>query len=423
MNDQVMNPSNPLGTVEDLCDRLHALQRDTALLVRSPQHAADLERAIARLQHQIQALQEPSLPPWQEAPIHVSSPHPIQALLQNGDAIGQALLNSGHQGIAVFDQQLICQVWNGMMETLMGHSRAIALHCALLDILDMLEPEDVDDLQQRVLQAGTSIGFDRWTTEAADANRHYISLQFSPLYSPEGPLVGVLLIAIDLTPRKRLEQRLRQWALREAALNRVIQLIRDPLDLNQVFITAAQELTTVLQADQTAIFQYTAAGLGFGRWLGLAHYREAQGLPSALGLEFSTSHNSDDQLHQGHSCYATLDPSPNDATSAITTQLMKRCPGGWLMLPLWVDGCLWGGVSLHHQARSPLWTATDIDLAQTVTTQLAIAIQRTSLYTQVQQLNINLERQVRARTAELQLASDFEVALKRITDRVRDKFG
>ncbi|MEB3358826.1 MAG: response regulator [Synechococcales bacterium] len=39
---------------------------------------------------------------------------------------------------------------------------------------------------------------------------------------------------------------------------------------------------------------------------------------------------------------------------------------------------------------------------------------------QLQRLNMGLERQVKARTAELQLAFEFEATLKRITDQVRD---
>lgn len=52
--------------------------------------------------------------------------------------------------------------------------------------------------------------------------------------------------------------------------------------------------------------------------------------------------------------------------------------------------------------------------------QLAIAIQQSKLHQQIQHLNDELENQVAARTAELQIAFEFEATLKRITDRVRD---
>lgn len=51
---------------------------------------------------------------------------------------------------------------------------------------------------------------------------------------------------------------------------------------------------------------------------------------------------------------------------------------------------------------------------------LRYAIRHHRLYQQVQQLNTSLEQQVAVKTAELQLALDFEATLKRITDNVRD---
>ncbi|MGB3493833.1 MAG: response regulator [Elainellaceae cyanobacterium] len=53
--------------------------------------------------------------------------------------------------------------------------------------------------------------------------------------------------------------------------------------------------------------------------------------------------------------------------------------------------------------------------------QLQVEIRRRQHAEQdLQRLNIDLERQVKARTAELQLAFEFEATLKRITDQVRD---
>jgi signal transduction histidine kinase len=55
-----------------------------------------------------------------------------------------------------------------------------------------------------------------------------------------------------------------------------------------------------------------------------------------------------------------------------------------------------------------------------LSTQVAIAIQQSELYHQVRQFNVELEHQVQERTLQLQRSLDFEAALKRITDKVRD---
>ncbi|NJR64637.1 MAG: PAS domain-containing protein [Leptolyngbyaceae cyanobacterium CRU_2_3] len=50
----------------------------------------------------------------------------------------------------------------------------------------------------------------------------------------------------------------------------------------------------------------------------------------------------------------------------------------------------------------------------------ALRVQQSKLYQEIQRLNDDLESEVQARTAQLQLAFEFEATLKRITDRVRD---
>ncbi|HEY9642321.1 MAG TPA: PAS domain-containing sensor histidine kinase [Coleofasciculaceae cyanobacterium] len=50
----------------------------------------------------------------------------------------------------------------------------------------------------------------------------------------------------------------------------------------------------------------------------------------------------------------------------------------------------------------------------------ALRIQQSKLYQEIQRLNDDLESEVQARTAQLQLAFEFEATLKRMTDRVRD---
>jgi PAS domain S-box-containing protein len=50
----------------------------------------------------------------------------------------------------------------------------------------------------------------------------------------------------------------------------------------------------------------------------------------------------------------------------------------------------------------------------------ALRVQQSKLYQEIQRLNDDLEGEVEARTAQLQLAFEFEATLKRITDRVRD---
>ena len=65
------------------------------------------------------------------------------------------------------------------------------------------------------------------------------------------------------------------------------------------------------------------------------------------------------------------------------------------------------------------WTEAEISLARDLGSQLAMAIQQYLLYKKVQDLNINLERQVQERTDQLQRTLNFAKALERVTDQIR----
>ncbi|MCY7390663.1 MAG: GAF domain-containing sensor histidine kinase, partial [Leptolyngbyaceae cyanobacterium CAN_BIN12] len=91
-----------------------------------------------------------------------------------------------------------------------------------------------------------------------------------------------------------------------------------------------------------------------------------------------------------------------------------------LTLPILNQGHLWGLLVVHHCCTPRSWSAFEIDSLEQLTSQVGSSIGQLELYQQVQCANAELEHQVKIRTAELQLASEFEATLKRITDRVRD---
>ncbi len=89
-------------------------------------------------------------------------------------------------------------------------------------------------------------------------------------------------------------------------------------------------------------------------------------------------------------------------------------------LPIFWGDRLWGFLSLHQCGKPRGWPTATLDGLKQLVLQLGIAIQQSELIGQVQRLNSSLDRQVRQRTMQLQLAYDCEDTLKRITDRVRD---
>jgi len=85
-----------------------------------------------------------------------------------------------------------------------------------------------------------------------------------------------------------------------------------------------------------------------------------------------------------------------------------------------IQNRFWGLLIAHNCSEPRQWQQWEIDLLSSLATQVAIAIEQSALFKQVQELNANLERQVQKRTTQLQQSLGFEAVLKRITDKVRD---
>lgn len=260
---------------------------------------------------------------------------------------------------------------------------------------------DSDTLEVPLLTPTGSQRWMQWTTQS--------------ILNDIGEPVEYQAVGRDIHDRKQVEAALRQRIERERTLNRVIQVIRNSLDLNTVFSTATEEITQLLGVDRAAMFQYLEET---EVWLGRAECCASEALLPILRLQVSGLNNPlTDRLKRAE--VITI-PSPSHWQEPVSQELMDRFTGTWLMVPLLVGSQVWGALCLNDSDLSRTWKASEVELACLVADQLAIAIQQSQLYAEVQHLNASLERQVRVRTVQLQLAFEFEATLKRITDRVRD---
>ncbi len=218
--------------------------------------------------------------------------------------------------------------------------------------------------------------------------------------------------------QRQLYQQVKYQAEREQAINRVVQTIRNSLDLGTVFSTATFEIVQLLQADRANILQYHPQGF----WRNVSDY--CRHLVPARELE--TPDMSDDMIARLKHLEVIRIEDASQATDVIC-QTSKISSGSRLLVPLTFGSELWGSLCLVRAENLFSWHDWEVDLARAIADQLAIAIQQSQLHQRVQKLNSELEYQVQTRTAELQLATanlqlafDFEATLKCITDKVRD---
>ncbi len=239
----------------------------------------------------------------------------------------------------------------------------------------------------------------------------------------------VLVIVRDISDRKRIENErkrhdsdreqaqnlLRQQAEREQTLNHLTQAIHYSLDLETIFSTAVEQVSKLLQANLVTIVKYFSEE---GYWQTLEEYLQDTSWASGLNLRISDYNNPIAEQLKQHQIVRVDDASACD--DPINWDLAQQFPGAWLLIPLEVENAVWGSLTLMRTDIRILWQDAEVDLVRSVADQLAIAIQQSQLYRQVQQLNVHLEQEVQQRTVQLRRALAFEALLKRMIDKVRD---
>ena len=222
------------------------------------------------------------------------------------------------------------------------------------------------------------------------------------------------MIARDITEQKQAEAILRQQAEREAVLWEISQQMRRSLNLPTILSTVTTEIALLLRVDDAEILQHQPEQQ---RWQIVAQYCQA---PCARTLGLTIADQPSHLTARLKQAIVSRIDDFSTCQDAFKTGFAPSQCGAWLLVPLPVGEGIWGCLSLLRSRPPILWQDAEVELIGAVVDQLAIAIQQSELFSQVQQLNTDLEHQVQTRTAQLQLAYDFEATVKHIMEKVRD---
>ncbi|XGW00485.1 MAG: PAS domain S-box protein [Leptolyngbya sp. BL-A-14] len=249
-----------------------------------------------------------------------------------------------------------------------------------------------------------------------DGSVRWISERSHTFHDDAGNPVRMLGISMDTTDRKRFEEALSQQAERERLMGAIAQRIRNSLDLEETLNTTVSEVRQFLKTDRVVLFASEQADRGFmtaesvdSNWLSMLGVKVEGKWVEHLHREYCNSKNLVVSNIQAI--------PPLDAFRLYLEQWQVKAI---LAVPILQGNTIWGVLIAHQCSAERHWESFEIGLLEQLATQVAIAIQQSELYRQVQQLNTALEAQVHDRTAQLQQALRFEATLKRITDSVRD---
>ncbi|HEY9614707.1 PAS domain S-box protein [Allocoleopsis sp.] len=209
----------------------------------------------------------------------------------------------------------------------------------------------------------------------------------------------VLVIVRDITDRKLAEEERLLNAERDHLLGQIALRIRQSLDLERILQTTVAEVRQFLECDRVFMTHFDKR---------LQGNISAESVAPKWGSVLEVLRGNSVYIGELKALFESVDLEALDDTTQANISLLRAQyfaqyqVKASLAVPIILSDKKLFGVMVAHQCdRTRHWQPFEIDLLRALSTQVAIAVQQSQLYEQVQALNTNLERQVEERTQEL----------------------
>ena len=239
----------------------------------------------------------------------------------------------------------------------------------------------------------------------------YVNMRWSVAPGFETTLGRVLLSTVDITERKRAEEKIAQQLERLTALREIDQAITSTFDIRMSLDAVLSRTTKLLGIDAAAVLLLDPVRSTLEYTAGIGFRTDAIKRSSVkLGMSLAGKVAVEQQIIQ----ISSLLRQPSDL---LPPRLLQEDFVSYFGAPLIAKGKVIG--VLEAYGRVSIWPDPDwLDFFSTLAGQAAIAIDNAQLFEHLQRSNLDLERRVAERTVELrQTNQELEHA-----NRAKDEF-
>ncbi len=236
-------------------------------------------------------------------------------------------------------------------------------------------PADLAERQQHYLKKALETGELQVYEQTLRIGDHVQEEEVRVIRSgPDEALFMIRNISSFKQTTKALEQKLKK----EQTISQIVQAIRNSLDLATIFATATAETSKIMAALNCSVVQYLPEQQ---IWKVLEKYRQDLDSPNSIGFEISDTDNPFAEQLKQFKVVKVRDT--RDIEDPVNRQVAQVWSGAWLLIPLVIEGEIWGSLCLSMAWRAFDWKDWLVDLARAVADQLEVAIQQAQLYQQV----------------------------------------
>ncbi|OIP74688.1 MAG: hypothetical protein AUK48_09250 [Oscillatoriales cyanobacterium CG2_30_44_21] len=291
---------------------------------------------------------------------------------------------ASHNGIVITDFRLPRNPMvyvNPAFEQITGYSSAEVLgkNCRFLQGDDLFQPEH-EILRSAIINESACTVVIR--NYRKDGTLFWNELNISPILDENGKATHFIGIQTDITERKEAEKNLRRQMRLTVLLNRITDAIRQSLDVDTIFQTAAHQTQLAFHASRCLIYKVGYSQSNSPEWMLMSEQLADKIFPvqdmelALLNSQFGQRISSEDQAIAIQNVYTE---SELEEFGDLFYRMQLR---SLLAIRTSSHGVTNGIILLHHCNTFHEWTVEEKELLWSVANQVSIALSQAHLLIQ-----------------------------------------
>ena len=245
---------------------------------------------------------------------------------------------------------------------------------------------------QQVLESKSVLQFEEQIPQADGSLRTYLTTK-APLMNQKGEVEAICSISTDISEQKRTEAELREGVARERTLLKIVEKMRQSLELEEILATTTEQLRATLKCDRVTLYRFNpdwsgefVAEAGGGEWIKLVDNQQL-----SMGLDTYLQETQGGRYKQNET-WAVEDIESADLSDCHRELYSQIQAKSVAIAPIKQGEKLWGLLAAYQNQGPRGWKEGEMRLLTQTGIQLGISIGQMDLFSQIQQQSLQLQQ-------------------------------